>query len=323
MVKKPSFKLIACGKDISEKISKNLISISYEDKENSESDEISIEVFGLYSKPFFGDNLELYLGYENDFFKCGTFKVNVVSKDYVNLKTEIRASAVDFSNKSNIKQRKTRSFENTSLFIIAKKISNENNLKLKTSGKDQNILSILQNNQNDLEFLYNLCFKYGFICAIKENTLIICEKDAKITNQEQSNEKNKDLPQYKINLSDFISLQINESARNEYSSVILEWQDSDEGKIKSIKVGTGNNSYKMKISKPKSDNEAFSMAKAKLNELLKGGINGRCELAGRQIRAGGKLKIKDINMDNYEFSIKSVSHNFNDSAYIISIEFES
>ncbi|ENH7278378.1 phage tail protein, partial [Campylobacter jejuni] len=38
---------------------------------------------------------------------------------------------------------------------------------------------------------------------------------------------------------------------------------------------------------------------------------------------GGKLKIKDINMDNYEFSIKSVSHSFNDQAYIISVEFES
>ncbi|EAJ1410717.1 phage tail protein, partial [Campylobacter jejuni] len=44
---------------------------------------------------------------------------------------------------------------------------------------------------------------------------------------------------------------------------------------------------------------------------------------GREIRAGGKLKIKDINMDNYEFSIKSVSHSFNDSAYVITLEFES
>ncbi|EAH7262195.1 phage tail protein, partial [Campylobacter jejuni] len=35
------------------------------------------------------------------------------------------------------------------------------------------------------------------------------------------------------------------------------------------------------------------------------------------------LKIKDINMDHYEFSIKSVSHNFNDSVYVIGIEFES
>ncbi|EAK5250097.1 phage tail protein, partial [Campylobacter coli] len=54
MVRKPKFKLIAKGEDITEKLSKNLISISYEDKEKSESDEIGLSVFGLYSKPLFG-----------------------------------------------------------------------------------------------------------------------------------------------------------------------------------------------------------------------------------------------------------------------------
>lgn len=80
---------------------------------------------------------------------------------------------------------------------------------------------------------------------------------------------------------------------------------------------------KCKSHNQKNDNEAFKKAQAKLNELQKGGLNGRCELIGREIRAGGKLKIKDINMDHYEFSIKSVSHSFNDSAYIVSVEFES
>lgn len=61
MVRKPKFKLIAKGEDITEKLSKNLISISYEDKEKSESDEIGLSVFGLYSKPLFGDSLDFGL----------------------------------------------------------------------------------------------------------------------------------------------------------------------------------------------------------------------------------------------------------------------
>ncbi|HEH4843526.1 TPA: phage tail protein, partial [Campylobacter jejuni] len=100
MVRKPKFKLIAKGKDITEKLSKNLISISYEDKEKDESDEISLNVFGLYSKPLFGDSLELYLGFEK-LFKCGSFNVNVVSKNYTSNTTEVRASAVNFSGKGN------------------------------------------------------------------------------------------------------------------------------------------------------------------------------------------------------------------------------
>lgn len=130
-------------------------------------------------------------------------------------------------------------------------------------------------------------------------------------------------PYLKIALKECISLEISESARNEYSAVIAEWQDINEAKIKNIKVGSGENVYKMEISQPKNDNEAFKKAQAKLNELQKDGLNGRCELIGCEIRAGGKLKIKDINMDHYEFSIKSVSYNFNDSAYVISVEFES
>lgn len=310
MVRKPKFKLIAKGKDITEKLSKNLISISYEDKEKDESDEISLNVFGLYSKPLFGDSLELYLGFEK-LFKCGSFNVNVVSKNYTSNTTEVRASAVNFSGKgnANIKEKKTRSFENTTLFTIARKIANENNLKIKTSGEDQNIVSILQNNQSNLEFSYSICFT---------------PKDGKIgDNAANITSKNENLPLFEIALKECISLEISESARNEYSAVIAEWQDINEAKIKSIKVGSGENIYKMQISQPKNDNEAFKKAQAKLNELQKGGLNGRCELIGREIRAGGKLKIKDINMDHYEFSIKSVSHSFNDQAYIISVEFES
>ncbi|ENU2303671.1 phage late control D family protein [Campylobacter coli] len=325
MVRKPKFKLIAKGEDITEKLSKNLINISYEDKEKAESDEISLSVFGLYSKPLFGDSLELWLGFEK-LYKCGSFSVNVVSKNYTSNTTEVRASAINFSGKGsvNIKEKKTRSFENTTLFTIARKIANENNLKIKTSGEDQNIVSILQNNQSNLEFLYSICFDYGFICCVKENTLIITPKDGKIgDNAANITSKNENLPLFEIALKDCISLEISESARNEYSAVIAEWQDINEAKIKSIKVGSGENIYKMQISQPKNDNEAFKKAQAKLNELQKGGLNGRCELIGREIRAGGKLKIKDINMDHYEFSIKSVSHSFNDQAYIISVEFES
>ncbi|EAI0841650.1 phage late control D family protein, partial [Campylobacter jejuni] len=273
MVRKPKFKLIAKGEDITEKLSKNLISISYEDKEKAESDEISLSVFGLYSKPLFGDSLELWLGFEK-LYKCGSFSVNVVSKNYTSNTTEVRASAINFSGKGsvNIKEKKTRSFENTTLFTIARKIANENNLKIKTSGEDQNIVSILQNNQSNLEFLYSICFDYGFICCVKENTLIITPKDGKIgDNAANITSKNENLPLFEIALKECISLEISESARNEYSAVIAEWQDINEAKIKSIKVGSGENIYKMQISQPKNDNEAFKKAQAKLNELQKGG----------------------------------------------------
>ncbi|MBE2985467.1 phage tail protein, partial [Campylobacter sp. RM6883] len=97
MVRVPNFKLLAKGNDITAKIKSNLISLSYEDKEGHESDEISIVVNGIYAKPMFGDNLELWLGYGSDLFHCGKFSVQTATRDYKANTTEVRATAVNFA----------------------------------------------------------------------------------------------------------------------------------------------------------------------------------------------------------------------------------
>lgn len=322
MVRKPAFKLEASGKDITNTIRQNLISLSFTDKEGNESDEISFTLFGIYAKPVFGDSLKLWLGYGDDLYLCGTFSVQTASRDYKNQTTEVRATAVNFASPQKIKKR--RSWEKTTVFEIAKKIAAENKLAVKTSGQDQNIASVLQNNVGDLDFLYGLCFDYGFIMAVKNATIIIASKDAKGDETQTSNTpKNESIPTFTLNLTDLYSLEITEANRNSYTAVIVEWQDIEAGKVKSIKVGSGEQVYKMQIAQPKSDNEAFKQAEAKLNELQRGGINGRCSCEGKNIIAGGKLKFGGVpGLEANEFSIKEVSHKLSTNGYEIDIEFE-
>ena len=322
MIKHPTFKLEASGKDITNTIRQNLISLSFTDKEGNESDEISFTLFGIYAKPVFGDKLKLWLGYENELYLCGTFSVQTTSADYKANTTEVRATAVNFASPQKIKKR--RSWEKTTVFEIAKKIATENKLAVKTSGQDQNIASVLQNNVGDLDFLYGLCFDYGFIMAVKNATIIIASKDAKGDETQTSNTpKNESLPTFTLNLTDLYSLEITEANRNSYTAVIVEWQDIEAGKIKSIKVGSGEQVYKMQIAQPKSDNEAFKQAEAKLNELQRGGINGRGSCEGKNIIAGGKLKFGGVpGLEANEFSIKEVSHKLSTNGYEIEIEFE-
>jgi len=288
MVRKPAFKLEASGKDITNTIRKNLISLSFTDKEGNESDEISFTLFGIYAKPVFGDKLKLWLGYENELYLCGSFSVQTTSADY------------------------------------NKKIAGINALSLKTSGSDQNIASVIQDNVSDIEFLYDLCVKFGFLMAVKNNTIIITAKDAKGDASQTSNtSKNENLPTFTLNLTNLYSLEITEANRNSYTAVIAEWQDIEAGKVKSIKVGSGEQVYKMQIAQPKSDNEAFKQAEAKLNELQRGGINGRCSCEGKNIIAGGKLKFGGVpGLEANEFSIKEVSHKLSTNGYEIDIEFE-
>ena len=322
MVKHPNFKLEANGKDITEIIKANLISLNFDDKEGSKSDEISFSVSGIYAKPVFGDSLKLWLGYGEDLYLCGSFSVQTASRDYKNQTTEVRATAVNFASPQKIKKR--RSWENTTVFEIARKIAGENKLAVKTSGQDQNIASVLQNDAGDLDFLYGLCFDYGFIMAVKNATIVIAAKDAKGDETQTSNTpKNESLPAFTLNLAELYSLEITEANRNSYGAVIVEWQDIEAGKTKSIKVGSGEQTYKMQIAQPKSDNEAFRQGEAKLNELQKGGINGRCSLPGANIVAGGKLKFSGIaGLEANEFSIKSVSHRLSTDNYEIEVEFE-
>ena len=322
MVKHPNFKLEANGEDITEIIKANLINLNFDDKEGSKSDEISFSVSGIYAKPVFGDSLKLWLGYGDDLYLCGSFSVQTASRDYKNRTTEVRATAVNFASHQKIKKR--RSWENTTVFEIARKIATENKLAVKTSGQDQNIASVLQNDVGDLDFLYGLCFDYGFIMAVKNATIVIASKDAKGDETQTSNTpKNESLPAFTLNLTDLYSLEITEANRNSYTAVIVEWQDVEAGKTKSIKVGLGEQTYKMQIAQPKSDNEAFRQGEAKLNELQKGGINGRCSLPGANIVAGGKLKFGGVaGLEANEFSIKEVSHKLSTNGYEIDIEFE-
>jgi len=321
MVEKPNFKLIANNKDITSKIKKNLIELCFYDKEASQSDEISFSLLGLYKKPIFGDNLKLYLGYTNNLYLCGSFAVNCVDIDYKENTTQIRATAVNFSS-TTTKQNKSRVWENTSLFLIAKKIASENNLKLKTTSSDLSIASVLQDNIKDIEFLYNLCFEYGYLMAVKNETIIISTKD-KLGDISSNKEQTSNLPGFKLSLKQLDSLNITYANRNSYTKVILQWQELEGGTTKSISVGKADQSYIMQIVQPKNEAQAFRKAQAKLNELQKGGINGRCSLKGKNIIAGAKLRFKDIeDLSNIEFSIKEVTHTLNSSSYIIDIVFQ-
>ena len=289
MVRVPNFKLLAKDNDITAKIKANLISLNYEDKEGSESDEISIVVNGIYAKPIFGDSLELWLGYGNNLYHCGKFSVQTATRDYKANTTEVRATAVNFASPQKIAKR--RSWENTSLFAIASKIANENKLAIKTNGNDQPIASVLQNDISDLDFLYGICFEYGYIMKVANNTIVITSKDAKGDESQTSNTpKNENLPSFEIALSECESLSITEANRNSYTAVIVQWHDSKDGKDKQAKIGSGEQTYKLNIPEPKTDNEAFKKGEAKLNELQRGGINGNLSCTGRELRAGGKLK---------------------------------
>lgn len=321
MVKQPNFKIKANDKDITQKISQNLISLSFDDKARDESDEISISLNGLYARAPFGDKLELWLGFDEELFKCGTFSINSFSKNYSSKITDIKATAINFA--SNIKNKKSRTWENTNLADIALKIATENKLKAKTNNASKAYIQHeLQNNISDIEFIYTLCAKYGFLACIKEQTLITIEQKEAAQEGIKGGGKQVGGIKYTLDLSELSDLSISIKNRNDYTGVKLTCQDIEQGIVKSVLSGNDEGAvYELKRGGVKNDSEALNLANAKLNALNKGAYEGSFTMIGKNIKAGASLEIKGIE-EKAIFSIKDVKHDFSLSAYTISVNFE-
>ncbi|EAJ7530333.1 phage tail protein [Campylobacter jejuni subsp. doylei] len=321
MVKQPNFKIKANDKDITQKISQNLISLSFDDKARDESDEISISLNGLYARAPFGDKLELWLGFDEELFKCGTFSINSFSKNYSSKTTDIKATAINFA--SNIKNKKSRTWENTNLADIALKIATENKLKAKTNNASKAYIQHeLQNNISDIEFIYTLCAKYGFLACIKEQTLITIEQKEAAQEGIKGGGKQVGGIKYTLDLSELSDLSISIKNRNDYTGVKLTCQDIEQGIVKSVLSGNDEGAvYELKRGGVKNDSEALNLANAKLNALNKGAYEGSFTMIGKNIKAGASLEIKGIE-EKAIFSIKDVKHDFSLSAYTISVNFE-
>jgi phage protein D len=317
MVKKPCFKLMSDNKDITEHIAKSLISVSYEDKINEESDEIVIVLSGLFEKKPFGSNLKLWLGYEDRLYLCGSFFLQTIEKDYMLKTTEIRATAMNFAGSQ--KENKSRLWEDTSLEDLASKIANENKLSLKVYGKAKEIFieSEEQRDMNDIDFLWRISKKNDFFGVLKNNTIYIYKKN----DLQPNSDKNLLNGDFTLKLSELSSLVITENNRNVYDAVVLEWHNSDSGENETVRIGkNGDQIYKARVPEPKSKTEIIRYGEAKLKELRKSGIFGQLRTDGQEIRSGASLTI-DV-LPNAIFSIKSVLHMFDSDGYSISLDFE-
>ena len=60
----PAFRILANDKDVTEHITKNLISLSFKDEAGIKSDEITLSVYGTFKRPQYKDVLKLWIGYK-------------------------------------------------------------------------------------------------------------------------------------------------------------------------------------------------------------------------------------------------------------------
>jgi len=313
MVRHPDFRIVANGKDATDDLRKHLISIEYTDDIDNEADGFTIKFHGEnFTPPSFKDTLKIWLGYTDNLWYIGSFSVLKSRLEYETMEVEITATPVDFG--TDIKEKRTTSYENTTLDQILNKIGARHALSVKNSFPKHAYTHKSQTNESDMVFMRRLAKELGATFAIKNNTILFRPK--------KGGDNESELPVIKIDSKQTKSLSFEILDKTVYKSAKASWHSTKENSTKSVTVGSGSPVLQVRGSF-KDESDARIKAKAKLENANRGTVRGGFEYEGSNIIAGAKIEMMNLPSGwPVLFGIKQVRHSWGDGGYSVSIEFE-
>ena len=177
-VRVPKFKLQYESQDITEDVVAYVLSIAYTDRLHASSSELDISMEDRLLRwidpwyPEKGDRLNLELFYEQSFDKldCGRFEVDDI--EFTGPPDIISLSALATDIKLNLREVRTKAYENTTLKKIAEEVAARHSLELVGEILDLTFERITQNEETDLNFLNKIADDYGQIVKIENGKLI-------------------------------------------------------------------------------------------------------------------------------------------------------
>lgn len=309
---KPIFKLEVNSVDVTKMINLNSSKISFKDEAGMISDEISLQIEGIFKRPKFEDSIKLWLGTEEqELMYCGEFKIQTLSVTQGQSNSmNITATAADFNEKFKVKR--SQSYENVSLKQIASIIATRNNLPIVSDLDDIYVLHTEQTNESDLSFLRRLSLDFDTLFSIKNQTLIFKKK-------KDNNGKSKNIAVYDLPLSEMSSLKITPSNKTKYQSCKAVWRDTKNNEKKSIVIGKGDPQLVIQ-DLYENESEAKQKADAKFEQAKEGLKTGQISTYGFHVYAGGILNLTGTFEDDGEYWIKNVQHTLDSSGWNISME---
>jgi len=322
----PKFTVLYNNKNITSDISKHMISLTYNDKTEGESDEIEIQVEDVdlrWQNSWYPEKgAKLTVSIEN--LKCGVFEIDEINLDGPPDVVTIRGMATGIVN--SLRTKKSDAHESKTLKQIAEKVASKNNLTIQGTIPDITFGRITQNKETDLAFLKRISQEYGVLFAVRENIITFTS----IYDVEKRN----------------ISFSVDKSEISKFS-----FRDKADGMIKSASVKsksakknepvTANldfEKYKQEqgyssdtpvnkdegVTHTKAENKQQAEAKAKAIMHLSASnqIEGSIDIKGTVLAiAGNNVQVTGFGKLSGKFHIKSSSHKIDKSSgYTVSLE---
>ena len=321
-VRQPIFKVQYAGKDITSEISSNLISVTYTDHAEGESDEIEIQVEdsgGLWRGDWYpskGEKITLDIGYDGNLVPCGTFEVDEIELQGPPDTICIRGLAAPITGK--LRTKNIKAYEKQNLKQIADTIAGKNGLSVTGEIEDIRFDRVTQNRETDLGFLRRISYEYGHVFSIRDKKLIFTT----IYKLEEGN------PVKEIDRSELTSYSITDKTAQSFKNAEVKYHnpadkkvvDATKDKTEAKEITKGDTLFM--TTKAENKQQAEQKARAALHRANSKQQEGSLSLEGEPLLlAGNNFELTGMGEMSGKFHImKSVHKITRSSGYSTSIE---
>lgn len=241
------------GVDLSDRIRPRLVSLTLSEKRGDEADQLDIvlsDYDGMLAIPPEGALLRLQLGWLQGrdvtpgLIDKGSFKVDDVSHSGPPDQITIRARAADFT--SEIRNRRSQSWSNTTLGAILTEVAGRNGLTARIAPALASIAltTAAQSRESDIAFLRRLGREHDAVATIKDQHLIFAPKGSGQTSTGET------LPTLSIRRRDGDRHTWQRQKRDGQEGVTASWHDRKAAKCKTVTIGKGEGAKKLRMVYP-------------------------------------------------------------------------
>jgi len=317
-VERIAFKVFFQNKDVTEDLSPYILSIRYKDFASSKDDELELILSNKDMRfmnrwfPEKGTKVKAYIGYENKLLPCGLFDIQEIEfsshPDIVSVRCTSHAVKAQMR-----RTKRTKAWENTSLFEIVSDIANRYSLKPIIEGEDVPIKRLDQKEESDSTFLYRLAKSYGFNFKILGDKLVFIEGKSLESKP----------PVKTIKREGILSYRITDSARKIYRACKIYYYDSRENKEREYIYETNMPVGETLKVEERAENiqQAIKKARAYLRKANKDKHTIELELMGDpSLVAGLTVNLSGFGVYDGKHFIESSEHEISDSGYLTRLE---
>lgn len=258
----PIYKIEIEDNDITAKIKPYFVSLNIEDKEGDESDsfELVLADDGSVDLPPKGKKITVWIGYKDgETAKFGPYIIDYAKQSGPPDRITLMAHGADLRDQMKVK--KTRHFDDTSLGDLVATIASEYGLKPKVHDEYVDIVIpyLPQDNISDFILLQKLAMQYGAVVKPDSGKLVFFKRGlGRINNYDSVQIEKKQCTRYQVHLPD----------RYRYGSVKARWYDIDAAQYKSVTVGDAD-PVQVLSDVYASEPEAYHAAKAEMRLIKK------------------------------------------------------